>query len=118
MYEKSSTLPSDYSEGNSSSITHSGISGVQITITDEAKQHLPTGETVEDRLISLSTDAFTDQNGRMRLRLRVSRASKGGFDAGSAVRGLFAEFFQKALIFSFIKHVIFYACLSDRGSNK
>ncbi len=49
--------------GKSSSTTHSGISGAQITITDEAKQQLLTGETLDERINSLNRDVLTGQDG-------------------------------------------------------
>src|SRR5690606_825154 len=49
--------------GKSSSTTYSGISGAQITITDQAKQQLLTGETLDERLASLNRDVLTGQDG-------------------------------------------------------
>ncbi len=49
--------------GKSGSTTSSGISGAQITITDQAKQQLLTGETLDERLASLNRDVLTSQDG-------------------------------------------------------
>lgn len=49
--------------GKSSSTTHSGISGAQITITDVASQQALTGQTVEERLASLNRQVETGKDG-------------------------------------------------------
>ncbi|TGV07350.1 hypothetical protein E4695_09840 [Alcaligenaceae bacterium 429] len=93
-----STLPSDgnfsvtppiaiAAKGNSSSTTHSGISGAQITITDEAKQQLQTGETVEERLVSLNTDVLTGQDGSNALTpIFNEQEIKAGFEIVGALQ--------------------------------
>lgn len=93
-----STLPSDgnvsatppialTAKGSSSSTTHSGISGAHITITDEAKQQLLTGETVEERLASIDRDVFTGQDGSNALTpIFNEQEIKAGFEIVGALQ--------------------------------
>lgn len=94
----SSTLPSESNmsatapiaigaKGSGSSSTRSGISGAQISITDEAKQQLLTGESVEERLASINSDVFTGQDGSNALApIFNEQEIKAGFEIAGALQ--------------------------------
>lgn len=73
--------------GKSSSTTYSGISGAQITITDQAKQQLLTGETLDERLASLNRDVLTGQDGSNALKpIFNEREIQAGFEIVGALQ--------------------------------
>ena len=73
--------------GKSSSTTYSGISGAQITITDQAKQQLLTGETLDERLASLNRDVLTSQDGSNALKpIFNEQETQAGFEIVGALQ--------------------------------
>ncbi|MGN3332866.1 hemagglutinin repeat-containing protein [Pseudomonas aeruginosa] len=73
--------------GNSSSTTHSGISGAQITITDEAGQQALTGQSVDERIASLNRDVFTGRDGANALKpIFNEQEIKAGFEIVGALQ--------------------------------
>ncbi|MCP3025199.1 hypothetical protein [Cupriavidus basilensis] len=65
----------------SSSTTHSGISGADILITDEVGKQALTGQTVEERIASLSRGVFTGQDGANALKpIFNEKEIKAGFE--------------------------------------
>ncbi|HCE6865205.1 TPA: hemagglutinin repeat-containing protein [Pseudomonas aeruginosa] len=73
--------------GNSSSTTHSGISGAQITITDDAGQQALTGQSVDERIASLNRDVFTGRDGANALKpIFNEQEIKAGFEIVGALQ--------------------------------
>lgn len=73
--------------GSSSSTTRSGISGAQITITDEAGQQALTGQSVDERIASLNREVFTGKDGANALTpIFNEKEIKAGFEIVGALQ--------------------------------
>ncbi|MDD0968534.1 MULTISPECIES: hemagglutinin repeat-containing protein [Pseudomonas] len=57
-----------FASGNSSSTTHSGISGAAVTITNDAKQQELTGKTAEQTIAAINTNVSSDRDGSNKLK--------------------------------------------------
>ncbi|NSX11265.1 hemagglutinin repeat-containing protein [Pseudomonas lini] len=57
-----------YAGDSSSSITHSGISGAAVTITNTVKQQELTGQTAEQAIAAINTDVSSDRDGSNKLK--------------------------------------------------
>ncbi|WNZ86719.1 hemagglutinin repeat-containing protein [Pseudomonas sp. P108] len=57
-----------FASGDSSSTTHSGISGAAVTITNGAKQQELTGKTAEQTIAAINTDVSSDRDGSNKLK--------------------------------------------------
>ncbi|HGM5550813.1 TPA: hemagglutinin repeat-containing protein [Pseudomonas putida] len=57
-----------FASGDSSSTTHSGISGAAVTINNGAKQQELTGKTVEQTIAAINTDVSSERDGSNKLK--------------------------------------------------
>ncbi|WP_236189434.1 hemagglutinin repeat-containing protein [Pseudomonas paraglycinae] len=57
-----------FASGDSSSTTHSGISGAAVTITNSGKQQELTGKTAEQTIAAINTDVSSDRDGSNKLK--------------------------------------------------
>lgn len=72
--------------GNSATTTRSGISGAQISITDEAGQQALTGKSVDEMMDGLNRDVFTGQDGANALKpIFNEREIRAGFEIVGAL---------------------------------
>lgn len=73
--------------GTSSSTTHSGISGANITITDAAGQQALSGKSVDDMMAELNRDVFTGKDGANALKpIFNEQEIKAGFEIVGALQ--------------------------------
>jgi len=73
--------------GDSSSVTRSGISAAQITLTDEAAQQALTGHSAQERITSLNRDVHTGQDGANALKpIFNEQEIKAGFEIVAALQ--------------------------------
>jgi len=73
--------------GDSSSVTRSGISAAQITLTDEAAQQALTGQSAQERIASLNRDVHTGQDGANALKpIFNEQEIKAGFEIVAALQ--------------------------------
>ncbi|WP_449122864.1 hemagglutinin repeat-containing protein [Pseudomonas sp. MPG01] len=57
-----------FASGDSSSTTHSGISGAAVTITNNAKQQELTGKTAEQTIAAINTNVSSERDGSNKLK--------------------------------------------------
>jgi filamentous hemagglutinin len=57
-----------FASGDSSSTTHSGISGAAVTITNNAKQQELTGKTAEQTIAAITTNVSSERDGSNKLK--------------------------------------------------
>ncbi|WP_063588559.1 two-partner secretion domain-containing protein [Achromobacter ruhlandii] len=73
--------------GNSGSTTRSGISGAQVTITDEAGQQAASGKSVDEMMAELNREVFTGQDGANALKpIFNEREIRAGFEIVGALQ--------------------------------